>query len=146
MSALLDSEEIKLARGLIRDHEGVRSLPYDDTVGVLTIGVGRNLERGLSDDEIEYLFNNDLVEAHRTASAYSYWTGLNTARRVALLDMAFQLGATRLSGFVRMHDFISQGNFNAAATECLASRYAVQVPNRARRVAMILRTGELLDD
>ena len=29
---------------LLMKHEGVRNKPYEDTVGVLTIGVGRNLD------------------------------------------------------------------------------------------------------
>jgi lysozyme len=142
MSALLNTPEAEIARAMIREHEGVRRLVYEDTLGVLTIGVGRNLERGLSDDEIEYLFTNDLREAHRTAAAYPYWSGLNTVRRAALIDMAFQLGASRLSGFKRMHAFLREHNYAAAATECLASRYAQQVPRRAERVAQMIRTGE----
>ena len=36
-----------------------RQFPYYDTRGKLTIAVGRNLtDRGLEDDEIDYLFAN----------------------------------------------------------------------------------------
>ena len=43
----------------LRLHEGVEHMPYKDTVGKLTIGVGRNLDdRGLSDDEIDYILSN----------------------------------------------------------------------------------------
>ena len=45
----------------LRLHEGVEHKPYTDTVGKLTIGVGRNLDdRGLSDDEIDYILANDI--------------------------------------------------------------------------------------
>ena len=38
---------------LLKKHEGIRSKPYKDTVGKITIGVGRNLDDvGLSNDEI----------------------------------------------------------------------------------------------
>lgn len=51
-----------LAKALIEHHEGRRAHPYTDTTGNLTIGVGRNLsDRGLSADEIDLLFANDLV-------------------------------------------------------------------------------------
>ncbi len=51
---------------LIRHHEGVRTHPYVDTVGKLTIGVGRNLtDRGLGVDEINLLFETDFDIAHR---------------------------------------------------------------------------------
>jgi lysozyme len=138
---LIYTEEMTIARRMIREHEGVRRLPYEDTLGVLTVGVGRNLERGLSDDEIEYLFQNDLREALRTAETYSHWRTLNTNRRAAILDMAFQLGAARLSTFVKMHDALERRDYDAAADECLDSRYAEQVPARARKISEMLRNG-----
>ena len=56
---------------LIEDHEGRRSHIYTDTVGKLTIGVGRNLtDRGLSDDEIDYLLANDIKIAKRPSAAF----------------------------------------------------------------------------
>jgi lysozyme len=46
---------------LLVKHEGIRNKPYEDSVGVLTIGVGRNLDDvGLSHDEIYYLLKNDI--------------------------------------------------------------------------------------
>ena len=45
----------------LRLHEGVERKPYQCSAGYLTIGVGRNIEeRGLSDDEIDYILNNDV--------------------------------------------------------------------------------------
>ena len=45
----------------LRLHEGVEHMPYKCSAGYLTIGVGRNIEeRGLSDDEIDYILNNDV--------------------------------------------------------------------------------------
>ena len=56
------SNIIDASRDLLQCHEGWRQLPYYDTRGKLTIAVGRNLtDRGLADDEIDYLFANDLI-------------------------------------------------------------------------------------
>ena len=42
-------------------HEDKRSFPYVDSVGKVSIGIGRNLDdRGLSPDEIDYLYRNDI--------------------------------------------------------------------------------------
>lgn len=50
----------KLSKEL-RNDEGVRFKPYRDTVGKLTIGVGRNLDdRGISPGEADYLLANDI--------------------------------------------------------------------------------------
>ena len=52
---------------LIRD-EGLRLFPYTDTVGKLTIGVGRNLtDAGISADEAEVLAATE-TEADAEAS------------------------------------------------------------------------------
>jgi lysozyme len=128
-----------LAEPIIRRHEGTRSKIYKDTVGVPTIGIGRNLEDpGLSDDEIEYLFANDMQRAHETASAYSYWDTLTDTRKAALIDMAFQLGPSRLAGFVNMHRALALGDYVRAAIECFDSLYAKQVPDRANEIASMI--------
>ena len=57
MSKFLDKlkEQIKM-------HEGVETVVYLDTEGIETIGVGRNLkDRGLSDDEIDFMLDNDII-------------------------------------------------------------------------------------
>ena len=49
---------------MLRRHEGVVKYGYNDPMGYLTIGVGRNIDSrgglGLSDDEIEFLLRNDI--------------------------------------------------------------------------------------
>ncbi len=43
-----DTTILSIAQMLVRTHEGVTVYPYEDTVGKITIGVGRNLsDRGL---------------------------------------------------------------------------------------------------
>ena len=66
---------------LLRRHEGVRLKPYRDTVGKLTIGVGRNLDDvGITPDEATVLLRTDI---DRTAA------GLDAALEgVALVPVA----------------------------------------------------------
>lgn len=138
----MNQEAVAIAEDMLREHEGRRSQPYQDHLGNLTIGIGRLLGRGLSDDEIEYLFSNDVDEAIRTVQALPYINRMNVVRTAALMDMAFQLGAPKLDGFKRMHHFLDQENYAAAATEVLNSRYARQVPQRAAKIAKLIRTGD----
>ena len=43
------------------NHEGKKRTVYLDSMGIETIGVGRNLRHvGLDDDEVLYLLNNDI--------------------------------------------------------------------------------------
>ena len=58
-----------LLRDLLERHEGRRAFPYLDTVGKLTIGVGRNLsDRGLSEDEIDLLLASDIAIAEEACA------------------------------------------------------------------------------
>lgn len=133
---------MSLADDLRRD-EGVQPKVYRDTLGKLTIGVGRNLsDRELSEDEIEYLLRNDLArvrdELDRNAP---WWRGMSQRRQDALANMAFNLGWPRLSGFKKMLGFLESGDFQFAADEALASTWAGQVGERAQRIATAFKEG-----
>ena len=129
-----------LAKALIEHHEGRRSHPYTDTTGNLTIGVGRNLSgRGLSADEIDLLFANDLDMARAALTAcLPGWAAPTPLVQAALLSMAFNLGQTRLMGFHRMRAAVLAGDYHTAADEALASRWAIQTGHRAQDIADIL--------
>jgi lysozyme len=142
----------------IRGNEGYRLQVYDDFSGKPvvagstlqghpSIGVGRNLAgKGISQDEAEFLFLNDLADAEEAARVYlgeSLWQELNDARRIAILDMAHQLGPTGLRGFVRLRDALACGANDVAAEELLDSKLAKQAPTRTVRNAAMLRTGRV---
>ena len=132
----------KLVAELRRD-EGVKAKPYRDTEGILTIGVGRNLEDvGLSDDEMDYLLTNDINRALRWCQRQDWWPMVDTdARQRAIVNMVFNLGPTRFIGFRKMLEAIRRGDWPAAADEALDSKWADQVGSRAHRIAAMLRNG-----
>ncbi|MFA6168950.1 MAG: hypothetical protein WC700_20155, partial [Gemmatimonadaceae bacterium] len=54
----------EIARKQLKIDEGIKPYPYTDSVGKLTIGVGRNLvDVGLRPKEIDFLLENDIDEA-----------------------------------------------------------------------------------
>jgi len=130
---------------LITRHEGRRTHPYTDTVGNLTIGVGRNLtDRGLSGDEIDYLLANDIAIADAVCTDLFGWRVFRNAskpRQYALISMAFNMGGPRLAGFANMIAAVRAGDWNRAADEALDSRWARQVGTRATEIAAMLREG-----
>ena len=128
----------------LRRHEGIRSRPYRDSLGVLTIGIGRNLERGLSDDEIEYRFLRDIANVQNQVTQLAVWPKLNDDRRAVLFNMAFQLGFRGLLNFRRMLDALGADDYARAAVEMLDSRWAGQTPERAHELAAVMRTGSRL--
>jgi lysozyme len=128
----------------IRFHEGVKNKVYLDHLGIETIGVGRNLkDRGLSDDEVNYLLSNDIaVVESELDRELTWWRDLDEVRQRALADLVFNIGMPRLHGFVKALDALKRRDYQTSAEEFLDSRYAKQVPNRAERIANMIRTGE----
>tara|TARA_R110002020_G_scaffold249571_2_gene463502 strand:+ start:225 stop:668 length:444 start_codon:yes stop_codon:yes gene_type:complete len=137
---------------MLRRHEGVESHAYMCSQDFLTIGVGRNIDSGddeaprglgLSEDEINYLLENDIIRvAQELHSEYPWFPGLDEARRDAIVDISFNLGQTRLRGFKKALGAMSEGDWEEASKQFLDSRWAVQVGNRAKELAEMIRTGE----
>jgi lysozyme len=123
--------------------EGVRDKPYRDTVGKLTVGVGRNLDDvGLSKSEIYFLLDNDIAAAEESArSILDNFDALSDERKAVVVNMAFNLGRTRLAGFANTMQAIRDGRWGDAADGMLASKWAQQVGARAARLAKAMREG-----
>ena len=132
---------------MLRKHEGVETHAYVDSVGKVTIGIGRNIDSvggiGLSDDEIDYLLANDLqrVEAE-LLQAFEWYEDLNDARKDAMMDICFNLGLPRLKLFKKALAAMSRSHYEIAAVELLDSRWAVQVGQRAITISEMIRSGE----
>ncbi len=131
-----------LIADLKRD-EGVKMKPYTDTVGKLTIGVGRNLDdRGITEAEAEHLLVNDIAVAQDDLDRnVSYWREWPDNVQRAVANMCFQMGWTKLKYFTNMWAALEADDWEAAAAEALDSLWARQTPERARRVADMMRLG-----
>lgn len=125
--------------------EGLRLKPYKDTVGKLTIGVGRNLDDvGISQDEAMEMLANDIRRTYSAVTtALPWFLKLNDARQNVLLNMAFNLGIQGLLGFKHTLDLIQTGHYSDAAEAMLQSKWAKQVGQRAVRLSDQMRKGEL---
>jgi lysozyme len=131
----------KLATQLTID-EGRRARVYTDTVGKLTVGVGRNIsDRAFSDDEIDLMLNNDikLVVAQLDRSL-PWWRQMNDARQNVLANMCF-MGIGTLLTFKNTLAAMQDSRYGDAADGMLASKWAKQVGQRADRLAKIMREG-----
>ena len=131
---------------MLKRHEGVRSHVYLCSAGYETIGVGRNIAEsglGLTEDEIDFLLINDITRVKQELTdSYFWFPALNDARQDAMVDICFNLGLTRLRGFVKALEAMSREQFDIAADEFMDSRWSQQVGNRAVEVTEIIRTGD----
>ena len=134
---------------MLKKHEGVETHAYTDSVGKVTIGVGRNIDPdggfGVSPCEVDFMLGNDIDRVEEELYAALPWlSGSKIAepRYDALINMCFNLGLPRFLKFKKALSAMEAGNYEIAAVEFLDSRWAKQVGKRADEVAEMIRTGE----
>ena len=149
-TAAMEHDMEKLLETLKR-HEGVKHHAYRDSLGVLTIGCGRNISDsrrhhglGLSDAEIDYMLQNDIERTIKELSSeYPWFNDLEEgARRDAIINMHFNLGRLRFATFKRAIAHMEKANHKEAATEFLHSKWAKQVKGRALEVTDMILTND----
>lgn len=133
----------------LRRDEGTKATVYKDTLGFYTIGVGRLIDSrkpdaGLRPDEIDYLLRNDINDRVTALSNElpMLFPRLDEARQGVLVNMAFQLGTSGLLGFRSTLALVAAGKYAEAAEQMLKSKWAQQTPDRAKRLAEQMKTGE----
>jgi lysozyme len=136
---------------MLRRHEGEvknsagRHIVYDCPAGHATIGIGRNVSEsglGLSDIEVEFMLEEDIARcAEELGREFPWFSGLNEARRDAMIDLAFNIGLTRLNGFKKALAAMADANYDLAAAEFMDSKWASQVKDRAIEICAMIKTG-----
>lgn len=107
----------------------------DNIKGLITVGYGRNLMgRGLSEEEALYLLQNDVDEClQELPLTYPWFNNLSDNRKMAMIDLRFNMGAYKLSQFKKFLAAMSAGDWVTASAELMDSAYAKQVGQRANR-------------
>jgi len=133
---------------MLKRHEGVESHVYRCSAGFETIGAGRNISKsglGLSDDEVDYLLENDIVRVIKELSSeYPWFKDLDDVRKDAIIDISFNLGATRLRGFKRALAAMDAADYKTASLEFLDSKWSRDVKGRSAELAHMIAIGEYL--
>lgn len=132
---------IKLNEGMVM--ENGRHIPYEDSVGKMTIGFGRNLtDMGISEGEAQTLLWNDVENVIKELDQnLPFFNDLSENRRYAVIDMCFNLGLTKFLRFTKMLTALEQKDYHRASLEALDSKWAIQVGSRAQRDAKMIKEG-----
>jgi lysozyme len=119
-------------------------MPYRDTRGLLSIGVGRCLDRvGISSSEANDLLANDLMRAtNQVTKSFPWATQLDDQRLDVLIELVFWLGLGGVLEFKLMLAALQDGDYPEASLQLMASSLPAEAPNRVSELAQILRTGE----
>lgn len=132
----------------LRGDEGVKAHAYQDHLGFWTIGIGRLVDArkpgsGLRPEEITFLLNNDIDDRiNQLGRRLPWFLDLDPARQGVLLNMSFQMGVDGLLGFKNTLKLVERGDYAQAADNMLLSKWATQTPERARRMAEQMRSGQ----
>lgn len=112
------------------DHEGLKHHAYLDSLGICTVGVGRNLSisgPGLSTEECIYLLRNDITRVTQELQSYPWFQFQDTVRREVLIELCFNMGIEHLLEFKNMISYLDKKNYMMAESELRSSKWATQV-------------------
>lgn len=122
----------------LKEHEGFSGMPYNDSLGYATIGFGTKLP--LSENEAELLMKYRLEKKRdELIKAMPFVCNLPDDKQKVLYEMSYQMGVRGVLLFKRMWSALKSGDFETASKEMLDSRWAVQTPSRAERLAKIMK-------
>lgn len=144
----MNPNDKQLIKELRRD-EGVRYVPYFDTKGIHTVGVGHNLKAKplpvrypLTEEQVDEILYDDLVGVFSDLDRkLGWWRTLSCARQRVMANMCFNLGIGGLLGFVHTLTSIKTGNYDDASEKMLQSAWARQVGERAKRLSLMMKEG-----
>lgn len=128
---------------LLQSDEGRSNKLYKDSQGFQSIGVGYCIELlGLPDDIVDDLYHRRRKVAVAAAERiFGFAFNPTDPRHAAAMNMAYQLGETGLRAFIHLRACWEAEKWAGAGDAVEDSLYAKQAPNRAKRVAALIRTG-----
>lgn len=137
-----DLVNVPRMKSRLKVDEGDRQFVYNDTLGIPTIGSGRNLrDTGLSISERDMLLTNDIARTLAQIRQQLPWfDSLNSVRKEILINMGF-MGVSKLMGFKKMLAAMKAGDWETAAAEGKDSLWAKQVGDRSERLMKEMVSG-----
>lgn len=136
---------------MIKSHEGVRTKPYKDSLGLWTVGVGhligdgktlpKEWDRELSMKEVDELFAKDYEHHKAMAMKTPGWDKANESGQAAMIDLAFNMGGSWYKKWPNTAKALEAGNFDKAADGLKDSKWYDQVKGRAVKIVGMIRQG-----
>ena len=148
----MDLEKLKTDQTLLSQvaaDEGVKATPYRDTRGNWTGGIGHNLsahgvawskiaiwlKTGIPDGTIKEWFSEDIGDAVQCSDqVFSSFGDLPDEAQRVLVNMAFDL-MYELHEWYDLKEHLLEKNWKGAASDILRSDFALEDPDRCRRLA-----------
>lgn len=148
---------------MLRRHEGVRHTVYKDSLGIPTIGVGFNLQRPdaslvlasvgsslqaclggtpLTDQQVNEILQDDVNQVTKDLNVlFPDFGTYPEAVQLVLQDVRFNMGPSRLRGFVHAIAAVKARNWQESANQFMNSNWSKQVGIRAKEDCDLLRSA-----
>ena len=138
---------------MIIKHEGIRDMPYKDSLGLWTVGVGHLIGDGKSlppeynrkftQAEIMKMFDDDFDHHAKAAEKIPGYSKANQGGQGALIDLTFNMGNSWYKKWPNFCKKLAAGDFKGAADELAGSKWAQQVKSRAQTIiGLVTGAGE----
>ena len=138
--------DIERLKEEIKADEGYKNEIYLDHLSLPTLGVGHlikekdpefGLEVGthIDDERVNELFEQDLnITLDECTYLYEDFYILPEEAQLIIANMMFNLGRPRLSKFLKLKAAVDDEDWMEASVQMMDSKWAKQVPNRAKRL------------
>ena len=138
---------------MIIKHEGIKDMPYKDSLGLWTVGVGHLIGDGKSlppeynrkftQAEIMKMFDDDFNHHAKAAEKIPGYSKANAGGQGALIDLTFNMGNSWYKKWPNFCKKLAEGDFKGAADELAGSKWAQQVKSRAQTIiGLVTGAGE----
>ena len=118
-------------------NEGFRSKPYQCSEGVWTIGHGITW---ITEEESLSILSGRISELHlKLSEDLDWYDRMPPEVKGVIIEMCYQIGYAGVMKFKKMIANMKDINWKGAADEMLDSLWARQTPERANRLADIVR-------
>jgi len=146
---------IQIAAGMLAKEEGFRAKPYYCSEDFPSIGYGEKIGEKYeplpnieTTEPLAYRKMIGMVEVNEKTllnnpDLYRCYFHLSDKRKAVMLSIVYQIGIYGVLKFKKMLAALENANYSGAADEMLNSLAARQTPNRWKRNAEQMRSGEL---
>ena len=143
---------VEQLRKELETDEGCKHETYLCSQNVVTGGIGHMItewddekytEVGveISEEQVKAWFNKDIESVLNDCELlYDDFDHLPEEAQLIIANMMFNLGRNRLGAFKGMKSGVDARDWNKAADEMVDSRWYEQVPNRAKRLVVRMRS------
>jgi lysozyme len=139
----------QIALSMLKRHEGYKTKPYQDSLGLWTIGIGHLIgdgkslppewDREFSDQEVLDIFAKDYAVHSKAAMKIPGFDKLDAIWQASLIDITFNMGPAWWHSWKIFQQQLLSGDLAGAIDNLAGSKWAKQTKSRATDILGMLR-------